>query len=416
MFKFNFKKVQVPAFYFAVAYTLMIVWIFAGPKIDLGVLTPRGFTLGIDFKGGLVHQVSVYSGIPQEEIRKYAEESALGNEIQKVLIDDKKKIGKQDTYIIKATISKEEQKEIDSNPSLTQAQVYSRKIQSLYTKIREAHGDTYILTGEELKNANVLFPNVITGEKTEERNDNQRVLQNVVKDSENVISPSYSKGLRFQAILLVLFVLVIMAIYITFRFEFIYGIGAIVSLAHDAICVLGFVSFFNVEFDYNIIAAILFILGYSINDTIVIFDRIRENNQKLKELPYPEIVNISVNQTLGRSIITSFTTFMAAMALVIWGGARIEGFSRSIAIGIFFGTYSSIFVASPVVLLWYKYVVNRKTKKGEAPVKVTAQVAVENTVPGQTGTEAPSAAIDGSAQSTSVQLSKKQLKKLFGKK
>jgi preprotein translocase SecF subunit len=263
----------------------------------------------------------------------------------------------------------------------------------------------------------------MTGEIINERNQNQRVVENVVKDSENVISASYSQSLRLQVVLLILFVLFILMLYITFRFKIEFGVGAVLCLFHDVIVMLGYIALFNVEVDYTIIAAILFIMGYSLNDTIVIFDRIRENIEKLKEYHLRDIVSVSINQTLIRSIITSFTTFMAAMALVIWGGPKIAGFSRTIAIGIFFGTYSSIFIAAPIVLLWNMMFKSKKLKE----VKVTnlEETLIENKMQNisannlQNVEEANSQGGNNNpvtSDNSKVQLSKKQLKKLYGGK
>ena len=416
----KFKKIQIPAFFVALVYLSVCVWFFLGPNIKIGIFSPRGFNLGIDFKGGFVHQLTIYSGIPQDEIRKYSEESGLGDEIQGILIPEDKKLGNETTYLIRATISKEEQEMIDKDPTLTSTKIYSNKIHDLYSKIEEKHGGKYVFTGNELKKANQLFPNsLMTGEIAIEKNQNQRVVENVVKDSENVISASYSKSLRLQVVLLILFVLFILMLYITFRFKLEFGVGAVLCLFHDVIVMLGYISLFNVEVDYTIIAAILFIMGYSLNDTIVIFDRIRENIEKLKEYPLKDIVSISINQTLIRSIITSFTTFMAAMALVIWGGPKIAGFSRTIAIGIFFGTYSSIFIAAPIVLLWNMIFKSKKTKElkemiveeNQIPNKqenLTLNIERQETINAQSNFS--------NVNNSKLQLSKKQLKKLYGGK
>lgn len=135
-------------------------------------------------------------------------------------------------------------------------------------------------------------------------------------------------------------------IYIALRFELIYGLGAISALIHDVIITLGFFSFFNLTFDLSVLAAVLAVIGYSLNDSIVVFDRIRENNIILRKLSIFAVLNISINQTLSRTLVTSFTTMLVIISLLIFGGNAVENFSIAMLIGILIGTYSSIFIAS----------------------------------------------------------------------
>tara|TARA_B100000287_G_scaffold431010_1_gene487407 strand:- start:130 stop:1014 length:885 start_codon:yes stop_codon:yes gene_type:complete len=135
-------------------------------------------------------------------------------------------------------------------------------------------------------------------------------------------------------------------VYIGFRFEFLYGIGAIMALIHDVIITLGIFSITQLQFDLSVLAAILAVIGYSLNDTIVVFDRIRENTRTIKKNSFIEILNISINQTLSRTIITSLTTAFVLLSLLIFGGIAVEYFAIAMLIGIIVGTYSSIFIAS----------------------------------------------------------------------
>ena len=135
-------------------------------------------------------------------------------------------------------------------------------------------------------------------------------------------------------------------IYIALRFELIYGLGAISALIHDVIITLGFFSFFNLTFDLSVLAAVLAVIGYSLNDSIVVFDRIRENNIILRKLSIFAVLNKSINQTLSRTLVTSFTTMLVIISLLIFGGNAVENFSIAMLIGILIGTYSSIFIAS----------------------------------------------------------------------
>jgi preprotein translocase SecF subunit len=141
-----------------------------------------------------------------------------------------------------------------------------------------------------------------------------------------------------------------MLIYIWFRFDWQFGIGAVISLAHDAIVTLGFFSISQYDFDLTSIAAILTIVGYSINDTVVIYDRIRENLRKFKGQSMVYIINLSINETLSRTIMTVATTLLVCLALVLVGGEVLRGFSMALLFGIAFGTYSSIYVAAPILL------------------------------------------------------------------
>jgi len=140
-------------------------------------------------------------------------------------------------------------------------------------------------------------------------------------------------------------------VYIGFRFEFIYGIGAIIALIHDVIITLGFFSIFQIEFNLSVLSAALAVIGYSLNDTIVVYDRIRENTRVVKTDRYDNLLNNSINQTLSRTVITSLTTMFVLVSLYLLGGAAVELFALAMMIGILVGTYSSIFIASTSLLL-----------------------------------------------------------------
>ena len=140
-------------------------------------------------------------------------------------------------------------------------------------------------------------------------------------------------------------------VYIGFRFEFIYGIGAIIALIHDVIITLGFFSIFQIEFNLSVLSAALAVIGYSLNDTIVVYDRIRENTRVVKTDRYDNLLNNSVNQTLSRTVITSLTTMFVLVSLYLLGGVAVELFALAMMIGILVGTYSSIFIASTSLLL-----------------------------------------------------------------
>lgn len=173
-----------------------------------------------------------------------------------------------------------------------------------------------------------------------------------VERSKDSVGPKIGAELRTKTITSILIALVGMLIYITWRFEFKFAVGAIVALFHDVIITLGVFSILQLEITLPIIAAFLTIVGYSLNDTIVVFDRIRENLKVLRRDTYETIVNTSVNQSLTRTIITSLTTLIVVLILYFFGGSVIHNFAFALIIGVLIGTYSSIFVASPIVVDW----------------------------------------------------------------
>lgn len=164
------------------------------------------------------------------------------------------------------------------------------------------------------------------------------------------VGPQVGEELAEDGGLALLYALICILIYVTFRFEYRFALGSVGALAHDVIIVLGFFSVFQFEFDLTVLAAILAVIGYSLNDTIVVFDRIRENFRKLRKGTPTEVVNISLNQTLGRTIMTSVTTLLVLIALFVLGGEIIHDFALALIVGVLVGTYSSIYVASPITL------------------------------------------------------------------
>ncbi len=164
------------------------------------------------------------------------------------------------------------------------------------------------------------------------------------------VGPQVGEELKLKGLYAIIFSLLGILTYVWFRFEWQFGIAAIVALAHDAIATIGLFALTQMEFNLSTVAAILMIAGYSINDTVVVFDRIRENLRKYKKKPLGELLNFSINQTLSRTLMTSVTTLLALIALYVFGGEVIRGFVYALIFGIVIGTYSSIFVASPVLL------------------------------------------------------------------
>jgi len=173
--------------------------------------------------------------------------------------------------------------------------------------------------------------------------------------ADEMISPAMSKSLKRKGLLAFLYGMVGILVYVAFRFEFRFAVCGVIAIFHDILVVMGFLSFFGKPIDTMILAALLMIAGYSINDTIVIFDRIRENLRKTRKTDnYLQLFNESINQVLGRTLITGFTTILVLLSLFFFGGNVIHDFAFALLIGVTVGTYSSIFIASALVIEWEK--------------------------------------------------------------
>ncbi|HXJ07357.1 MAG TPA: protein translocase subunit SecF [Candidatus Acidoferrum sp.] len=170
-----------------------------------------------------------------------------------------------------------------------------------------------------------------------------------------IVGPKVGGELRRQAIYVTLYALGGMLVYIAFRFELVYGAAAVLAVFHDVLITLGFFSLLHFEISLTVIAALLTLVGYSMNDTIVIFDRIRENNRLLRRQPFADVVNKSINQTLSRTILTSGLTFLTVLVLFLMGGQVLRAFSFALVVGIVVGTYSSFGIAAPLVVAWNRW-------------------------------------------------------------
>lgn len=170
-----------------------------------------------------------------------------------------------------------------------------------------------------------------------------------------MVGPQVGKDLRAKGVMAVIYAIIGMLVYITFRFEFRFGAGAVIALVHDVLITLGIFSLLNLEIDLTIIAAFLTIVGYSVNDTVIVCDRIRDNMGKLANQKLEVIINRSINETLSRTVMTSGITLLSVVAMYVFGGEVIRNFSFALLVGIVIGTYSSIYVAAPVILFWEHY-------------------------------------------------------------
>ena len=268
----------------------------------------KGLNYGIDFKGGTLIELRTETSINVSNIRDTLNSINVGDV-------NVKKFGKEGDFLIKI-----EQKEDNSNNLI--ADIKKRLSENL--------------------NADVDF----------------RRIENV--------GPKVSSELLESSIIAISLALAAMLFYIWVRFEWQFSVGSIVALFHDVVITLGIFSILSLEINLSIVAAVLTIVGYSMNDTVVIYDRIRENLFKYTKISISDIANLSINETLARTIITSVTTLLALFSIYILGGQILRGFSFAMILGVLIGTYSSIFVASPI--LKYFKVSNKTLEKNEEKI------------------------------------------------
>jgi preprotein translocase subunit SecF len=269
----------------------------------------RGLKTSIDFAGGALVEIRLEQPIPLQDLRTFMSESGFdGAEVTH--------FGAENEYLIKI----------------------------------KAVGDAANVA-EEIKD---VLSAGITGQEID------------IRRTETV-GPRIGAELKTAAFWAIIYSLVGILVYITWRFQLRFAVAAIIALIHDVLFTLGFFSLIGMEVSLAVIAAILTIVGYSLNDTIVVFDRIRENLHGKRRENYSTLVNSSINETLSRTIITSLTTLLVVLSLVIFGGAVIRDFAITLLIGIVVGTYSSIFIASPVLVEWQNYKAARSQKSARTP-------------------------------------------------
>jgi preprotein translocase subunit SecF len=226
---------------------------------------------------------------------------------------------------------------------------------------------------DELRGVNGVTPQMIDVLKKD-----ASLGKYLVRNTE-VVGPKVGSELRTKAILATLYALGGMLIYIGLRFEFVYGFAAVIAVFHDTIMTVGLFSLFDKEISLTVVAALLTLVGYSMNDTIVVFDRIRENLQRGKKGDMKELINRSINETLSRTIMTSGLTFLTAVALWLFGGQVLNGFAFALVVGILVGTYSSIFIASPILVFWQEWMQSRSKGQGTGGTKAAALTATPAT-------------------------------------
>jgi len=332
----------------------------------------RGLEFGIDFKGGSEIILQFSKPIEIGSIRSEVEKLELGNV-------ELKTYGGENTVLIRT--------ELQSIP----AALYPRVIQSIQNEIDKAipgverritdsTQNSITLTLPNPDTTNILVDKLFeagfqTGKVSEEPTNNQMLVSVGISDwikenlkerfkdnsfqvlKEDQVGPKVGSELKRDAVLAVLLSLVVILIYLAFRFKFIFALGAVFALFHDVLITLGLYSILygvipglNLEIDLAIVAAFLTLVGYSINDTVIVFDRVRENLKIHKTMPLFDLLNMSINRTMSRTILTGGTTLLAVLVIFIFGGEVLRAFAFTLAFGIIIGTYSSIFVASALVL------------------------------------------------------------------
>jgi preprotein translocase subunit SecF len=214
---------------------------------------------------------------------------------------------------------------------------------------RDRNKNGVLTNFDDLSAVNSVTPAVINALK-ENYNLGAFAIRNV-----EIVGPKVGSELRRQAILVTLYALAGMLVYIAFRFEWVYGAAAVLAVFHDVLITIGFLSLLHFEISLTVIAAMLTLVGYSMNDTIVIFDRIRENNRLLRRESFADVVNKSINQTLSRTLLTSGLTFLTVLVLFLMGGQVLRAFSFALVVGIVVGTYSSFGIAAPMVVAWNRW-------------------------------------------------------------
>ena len=260
--------------------------------LSILLLLFKGLNFGVDFKGGTIIELRITDKqVDISTLRKSFDNMNLGNV-------NVKKFGNESDFLIKF-----EKKNIKSD-----------KIENIKNDLTQSIGNSF----------------------------NFRRVENV--------GPKVSSELLKSGIIAIVLSLAAMLFYIWIRFEWQFSLGAILALFHDVLITLGFFSLFGLEINLSIVAAILTIVGYSMNDTVVIFDRVRENLKKFSDIKIFELTNISINETLSRTIITSVTTLLALFAIYLFGGEILKGFSLAMILGVIFGTYSSIYIANTVLV------------------------------------------------------------------
>jgi len=388
---FDFLKYKWPFIAASLALTaagLISLYVHGGPLY------------GIDFRGGAEMKVRFKDTPPVQQIRdalapKIKGEisvvsitSAGGNQllIGTEIADEKQLNANRDTIesTLRGMFSTGDTKPDLNNTASDQvadllrgglskagASVSEQELQSLVKAVKDystAKGGI-ISSFDELSGVSGVTPQVIAAMK------DTFSLGPFAVISTDVVGPKIGAELERKAIYATLLALAGMLVFIGFRFEWIYGVAAVIAVFHDTIITIGLFSLVNKEISLTVVAALLTLVGYSMNDTIVIFDRIRENLKTMRRDSLTSFINLSVNQTLSRTVMTSGLTFLTALALWLLGGEVLNGFSFALVVGILIGTYSSVFIASPILIFWQDLMGQKKPASVQTPAKAVEKPA-----------------------------------------
>ena len=369
-------------------------WYFIGVSFVLGVvaaisLVTLGLNLGVDFTGGTLVYIKFQQDPDLEKVRSTLDGADLGaqevtrfdepaaNELQirlaRVDSEENQDLGQQGDAVYKSLkeafdsdkpanlldlnnssasdlanwMQEKDPEKLQGTMSIDEFSTHTRELARRISDLRTSQSGI-VKDLAELDQLN-LPPPVLAQLKQDFYLGSFTVL------SVESVGPKVGRELRDRAQNAVLFSLLGMLVYIAFRFRPIYGVAAIIALFHDVFLTVGFFSLTGKEISLTVIAALLTLVGYSINDTIVVFDRVRENTKLMRRSDLFTVINASINQTLNRTIMTSGMTFLAVFALFLLGGEALSGFSFALVVGIIVGTYSSVAIASPIVLWWQNY-------------------------------------------------------------
>jgi preprotein translocase subunit SecF len=369
-------------------YTVGLTTILVIASI-VSIVAKGGLRYGLDFRGGVLVYVKFRQKPPIEQVRKAIESKVQGEvTVQEALTTNEVIVGtemsnEKTLELQRGAIDQALRENFGSTGNLMD--LNNANLAGLTDRLRSANAP---MTDDQLqqvaknildyrdKQKNGIIDSVdelskVSGVTPE--------LMNILKAqtglgsynirSIEIVGPKAGEELRRQAVLATMYALAGMLVYIAFRFEFVSGVAAVIATIHDVIITLGFFSWTNREINLNVIAALLTLIGYSMNDTIVVFDRIRENLNISKKGSFYDLVNASVNQTLSRTVLTAGLTLLSTLALFFLGGEVLNGIAFALIIGIIVGTYSSIFVASAIVAWWHEYSEKRRRTPAVASAK-----------------------------------------------
>ncbi len=353
----------------------------------INITSHKGLNYGVDFAGGTLIQIRFKTAFPIGELRQSLGDAGLGaSKIQEVEREERE-------YIVRTMLPEEQvDQELEAHVVMGNRVVEALKTEEDKTSLERGLKDLNVIELEELRTLiEDTFPDKaedtaqaiidlrqsaelkgiiedydqinqagIDSEIIEDLKE-KTFLGSMIIERRETVGPQVGQELRHRTTQATVWALIGMLIYIGIRFKFAYGVAAILTLAHDVLVTVGLFSLTNREINLPVIAAILTIVGYSLNDTIVIFDRVRDNLKILRKLEFENILNTSINQTLSRTIITSGTTLLTVVTLFIFGGEVINDFAFTMMIGVIIGTYSSIYMSCSLLLFWKKIF---KPKKG----------------------------------------------------